>query len=391
MTEHPPRGAGALALVVVTTVLAFSALYAPQPLLPVIVDEFGVSKTAAALLTTVCFVPLALAPLFYGLILESFSARRMLRGAVVLLALSEFLFFAAPAFWQLLALRLLQGLLLPAIFTALMTYVSSTASGERVQRAMAVYVASTILGGFLGRATSGAIAAWAGWRFSFLALGITLLAVGFLLGRLPETGGRAALRPGLDQVRGVLRQPGYLRVYLLIFCMFCVFAAVMNFLPFRLTELSGKADEMRIGLMYSGYVMGIVTSLAAVRLCRAFGGEKRALLAACAVFGFALLGLGIPSIPWLFADMFLFCGAMFLVHATSSGLLNRRAESARGLVNGLYVASYYCGGMAGSYLPGFVYQRFGWPGVIVALEVLVACACLLVAGLAGEQRTGANS
>ncbi|MFO7984216.1 MAG: MFS transporter [Desulfuromonadales bacterium] len=278
-----------------------------------------------------------------------------------------------------MTLRLLQGLLLPAIFTALMTYVSARSSGDKVQRAMAIYVASTILGGFLGRATSGAIAAWAGWRFSFLILGVTLLAIGALLGRLPETGGRQALRPGLDQVRRVLRQPGYLHIYFLIFCMFFVFAAVMNFLPFRLTELSSKADDMRIGLMYSGYVMGIVTSLAAVRICRKIGSEKRALLAGTAVFGIALFGLNTPSIPWLFADMFLFCGAMFLVHATSSGLLNRRAEANRGLVNGLYVASYYSGGMIGSYLPGFAYQHFGWTGLIVLLEMLVVLGLVLLA------------
>lgn len=379
-----------MALIVITTVLAFSALYAPQPLLPVIVGEFGVSTTAAALLTTVCFIPLAFAPLFYGLILEVFSPRRMLRVAIFLLALSEFLFFAAPAFWQLLTIRLLQGLLLPAIFTALMTYVSTSSSREKVQRAMAIYVASTILGGFLGRATSGAIAAWAGWRFSFLILGFTLLAAGVALGRLPETGGREAMRPAFEQVRAVLRKPGYMLVYLLIFCMFFVFAAVMNFLPFRLTELSSEADEMRIGLMYSGYVMGIVTSLAAVRLCRGLGGEKRALLAGTAVFGVALFGLNAPSIPWLFADMFLFCGAMFLVHSTSSGLLNRRAEENRGLVNGLYVASYYSGGMVGSYLPGFVYQGFGWPGLVVMLEVLVVLGLLLVFRLPPQRSQAGN-
>ncbi|MDO3377396.1 MFS transporter [Geoalkalibacter halelectricus] len=350
-----------------TTVLALSVLYAPQPLLPVIMSEFGVSRSSAALLTTVCFVPLSLAPLVYGYVLESVSPRRMLRVSVFLLALSQVLFFFGPTFSSLLAVRAFQGALIPAILTALMTYVSLASGKGSVQRTMAVYVSATILGGFLGRALSGWVATAFGWRYSFLVLAASLLLAFYLLGRLREASSLTLGKPHPRMLLDVLRRPGFLRLYLVVFGFFLVFAAIMNFIPFRLTEISAQANEFRIGLMYSGYLMGLITSLSAVRIGAWVGGEMPALRLGLGVFVLALAGMLAPSVGGLFAMMFLFCAGMFLAHATASGLLNRCSGANKGIVNGLYVSFYYAGGALGSYAPAPIYRAFGWEGMIWAL------------------------
>ncbi|MDX2478969.1 MAG: MFS transporter, partial [Desulfuromusa sp.] len=247
--------------IIFNTILALSVLYAPQPLLPVLSQEFGVSREAAAALTTVTFIPLALAPLAYGYLLETISPVKILKITVPLLALTELCFAGTSSFSLLMTIRLIQGLLVPAILTSLMTYLSGRSSADTVQRVMAIYIAATIIGGFIGRATSGLIANLFGWRFSFLALAITLC-IGFLsLFWLPEGSRMKMARPQPKVLLEVLRRPAFLSIYLSIFCLFMIFAAVMNFLPFRLTELSDQANELRIGLMYSGYMMGVVTSL----------------------------------------------------------------------------------------------------------------------------------
>ncbi len=359
---------------IINTILALSALYAPQPLLPVISQEFAVSREAAAALTTVTFIPLALAPLAYGYLLESLSATRLLKLAVPLLAFSELLFALADSFPLLLGLRLLQGLLIPAILTSLMTYLSQRSSSENVQRAMAIYIAATIFGGFAGRATSGLIASWLGWRYSFIALAISLLIGFLLLLKLPPSDSLQLTKADPQALRKTLQRPAFLPIYLTIFCLFLVFAAVMNYLPFRLTELSSEADELRIGLMYSGYMMGILSSLGAPRICRWLKGEQRAIQLGLLAFAATLLGLATGEVWLLFSTMFLFCAAMFLVHATASGLVNRLSGGeSRGMVNGLYVAFYYAGGAVGSYAPGLIYRYFGWQGFLLSL----ALVCLL--------------
>jgi YNFM family putative membrane transporter len=330
-----------------TTLLALSALYLPQPLLPVLVGEFGITRETAALLTTITFLPLSLAPLFYGVLLESFSVRRMLRAAVLLLAVSEVIVFFCGSFVWLMALRLVQGLLIPAILTALMTYTSRLAPAGEVARAMAWYIAATILGGFAGRFFSGMIASFMHWRLSFLLLGLSLTFAWFWLGRLPETGAVQVNRARLHIIIEVLSRPLMRTAYAMVFCFFLVFAAMMNYLPFRLTELSPQTDEFRIGAAYAGYLLGIVMSLNAVRLQKRFGGAEPVMAWALAAYIFAMATMMIPAVPALIGGMFLLCGAMFLTHATAVGYLNQHASGSPAVVNGLYVSFYYGGGAIG--------------------------------------------
>jgi len=378
MIEITPGRAG-LPIIVFTTILSFSALYAPQPLLPILARQLSIDLPGASLLMTVVFIPLSLAPLFYGLLLGSITPKRMLQIAVPLLALAQLPFLFSDSFGVLLVTRLTQGLMIPAILTALMTFTAQGA-GE-LQRSMSVYIASTITGGFAGRAVSGAMASWFGWRAPFLFLALSLLLAFFCLFKLPDRGEIKLLRPDPRRLLQLLAEPQLRTLYLVVFCFFCVFAAVMNFIPFRLTELQGAASELRIGLIYSGYMCGVATALGSAQICRKLGGEIPAIRYGLMVYAVALLGFFSGHVPLLFALMFLFCGAMFLVHSTCSSYLNKIGGSDKGMVNGLYVSSYYLGGMIGSYVPGLVYKSFGWGTFLLTLALIVVAALLLMRSL----------
>jgi YNFM family putative membrane transporter len=223
-------------VILVTTVLTLSALYVPQPLLPVLAEQFSVSREMAALLTTIVFVPLCLAPLVYGYLLESVSARKILRIAMLLLGLSSIAIGFVDSFEWLLGWRLFQGLLIPALLTALMTYSSQSAAKGEMQRVMAWYIGATIAGGFAGRALSGAIASLFHWRGSFFALGVGILIAWFWLAKLPESGVMHMHRPRFGLIREILSNRIFLRTYLMIFCFFLAFAAV------RLVERRGPSE-----------------------------------------------------------------------------------------------------------------------------------------------------
>lgn len=369
-------------LVLVATVLTLSALYVPQPLLPVLSEEFGVSREQAALLTTISFIPLSLAPLVYGYILESVAAKRILRMALLGLGLTSLFLASVDSYALMLSGRLLQGLLIPALLTALMTYTSQSAATGEVQRAMAWYIGATIAGGFAGRAFSGIIASLFHWRGSFIALGISLLLMWFWMVKLPELGTVRLQKPQIGLLKEIWSKPLFRCSYLMVFCFFLVFAAIMNFLPFRLSELTDQADELRIGLAYAGYLMGLYASLNAVKIQGQLRGVERTMIIALSVYLGALVLLALPSIPLMLVVMFVFCGAMFLAHATATGFLNHLADEHKGMVNGLYVAFYYGGGAVGSFLPGFVYRGYGWAGFIALLSVFVVIALVLAWRLA---------
>jgi YNFM family putative membrane transporter len=92
----------------------FFVLYAPQPLLGLFAAQFSVSPATAGSLMTATMVPLAIAPLIYGLILAKHNPLQILRYAMLGLALSCIVFTLAPSFELLLLIRFIQGLILPA-------------------------------------------------------------------------------------------------------------------------------------------------------------------------------------------------------------------------------------------------------------------------------------
>ncbi|NLO80327.1 MAG: MFS transporter [Xanthomonadaceae bacterium] len=374
-------------VILFSTILSFTVLYAPQPLLPLLAAELGVGRPAASLLITVTLLPLSIAPVAYGFMLESVSAKRMLIGASLLLALTSLALALGPDYGGFLLLRLLQGLLLPAMLTALMTYISARAEPARLGQAMAVYVASTVLGGFSGRAFAGLVAEWAGWRTAFLLIGLLLLAAALLLLRLRADPASRFTRVPAGAIGDVLRTAGLGRSYLVIFCAFFVFASLLNFLPFRLIELDPGLGPSAIALMYTGYLMGIAVSLAAERIATLLGSRKQAVVLGLGLQLAATVLFMLPAVALLFANMFLLCAGMFLVHGLLPGLINELAPERRGIVNGLYVGAYYAGGSVGSFAPGLLLAAGGWQTFILGLAT-VATLALLTAATAPRRSAG---
>lgn len=168
------------------TVVTFCSLYAAQPIQPLFQSEFELSSFQAILFTTLMMAPLGVAPLFYGFLLEATSARKMVRWALLLLGLLEIIFSLSESYISLLIIRAIQGLMIPAILTSIMSYISYSSSDDNVQHAIAAYIGATIAGGFLGRMLSGLCTDLFGWRFFFFLLGVLLIVCSWLLKGSPQ-------------------------------------------------------------------------------------------------------------------------------------------------------------------------------------------------------------
>lgn len=372
------RAHGTLTKIYFCTVITFCSLYAAQPIQPVFQHEFALTSLQAILFTTLMMLPLGFAPLFYGVLLESLSARLIVRTAILLLGLLELLFSVTDNYVLLLILRGLQGLVIPAILTSLVSYISFTAPREDVQSAVARYIAATILGGFLGRFLSGLFTDLFGWRFFFFFLGLLLLWGFFLLRTLEKDANLAYSRPTVAEVTELVRQPQFFWLYCTIFSVFFVFAGLLNFLPFQLKAINPSFRETGIGFMYFGYVMGILVSLNVRRLISLFGSETKVALAGLFLYIAGILGFMLPDHRAMFFAMFVFCTGMFMAHSLLSGYINTLAKSKKGIANGVYISFYYLGGTLGSFAPGVFYEHFGWKVFLGSLILMVfgAMVCL---------------
>ena len=367
--------------VLISTVAVYMAIYAPQPILPLLAGEFGLTTSGGALLMTAVLLPLSIAPLFYGFLLESQPAKRMLLITLGILALLQAAFGLADTFGLLITARLLQGACVPAILAAITSYLAYTVDREHIQRAMTYFVAANIFGGFVGRVLSGWVATHAGWRYTFFLIGAAL--VGCIIGvsRMKADSRLSMSSVRLSAVGVILRNGDIVRLYAVAFTIFFAFMALLTFLPFRLKEIDPSYSAFVISMMYSGFLMGIGVSAGATRIIRWFGGERRAMIVGLAVFGISVLLINVPSGAGIFAVMFVMCGGMFFVHAAAMGTVNKLAADYRAVTNGLYISLYYSGAALGSYLPGLVYQEFGWGAFTGVLAAAIAVAVVITRGL----------
>ena len=162
-----------------------------------------------------------------------------------------------------------------------------------------------------------------------------------------------------------------------MFCMFFVFAGVLNVLPFRVKEISESFSEFQISLLYLGYGMGILVSLGSKKIIHFFKNEINTILVAIAFFLFICIFLTNKDIVYLFILLFLFCIGMFTVHTVSTGLANSMKLSQKSLTSGMYLTFYYLGGATGSIIPSIIYEHYGWDIMIYTFVFILVFVFLL--------------
>lgn len=386
MTLRVPAEIGKIAdfvglLYVITLIL--SLIYGPQPLFAAISADFSVSGASISLLVSVAMLPLGIAPLLYGALLNKVPARRLLQITMLLLALAGIPGYFTHSFAVLLAFRLLQGLLIPAVLTSLMTHVSSQYQGTELQRAMSAYVGVTLLGGLLGRIISASLAELFGWRAAMLLISLGIGLGIFLVSRYPGEARSRFSKIRLNDFARMLRDSVLLRLLLFETGGFFVFSAVGNSLPFYLNSLSSEISELRVAFMYSGYALGALIAFSSRRVMGFLGGEERAMLKAWGLYILAMPFLQSTNIGVVFGAMTALCLAQFTQHSVCPGLINRVSAEERGMVNGLCLSFYYTGGALGAYLSVLLYTHVSWLACIVlfsAVSISMLCIAFSLRG-----------
>ena len=369
-----------IAVLYVCTVLTVNCLYIPQPIQPLLAEIYGVSLVHSALLTTLTLLPLGIAPIAYGTFVESISPKFMMSLSLFLLALGQFFFVWVDDFGWMIGARVFQGFLFPAILTSIMTYISQYSVPNRVGRNIRVYIAITIIGGFLGRFLSGWFTQILGWQFHFIFSGVFLLIA--FCGVFSLEGIRdKKVRLDISAFRKVLSNRIFFRIYLTTFLAFFIFTAIMNFIPFRISHIDGVIDPGRAGTLYLGYLCGIFTSLLVTRAQRIFDDRRFVPLLSLIFLSMSLLSFLIPVYEVTLVGLLVVCGCFFFNHAFFSGYLNDFSSINKGMVNGLYVSFYYTGGSLGSFLPGVLFELAGWEWFLVLLLFLAACQGVLIYSL----------
>lgn len=274
-----------------------------------------------------------------------------------------------------------------AAFTLTMAYLAETSSAEETAGMLAAYITGNVASNFLGRLASALLADQLGLVANFLilaALNLCGAAIAYAgLTRCSRLGMGAGPGAGGGVAAWVahFRNPPLVAGFAIGFLILFAFIGTFTYVNFVLVAAPLAVAPMALGVVYFVFVPALVTTPLAGRAV-ALAGSRTTLRAALAVAVAGLPLLVLQDLPAVLAGLAMVAAGTFFAQAAATGFVGRAATGDRGSASGLYLASYYAGGLAGAALLGPVFESFGWPATVAG----VAVALLLATVLAGRLR-----
>jgi predicted MFS family arabinose efflux permease len=277
-------------------------------------------------------------------------------------------------------LRVVQGLCMSTAFTLTATYLSEHFSSGRATGALAAYVTGNVASNFFGRLMSAAVADTFGISTNFLTFAALNLAGAALVWatlkrseKMMATGGAM---PGMHAWSAHFRDPQLRSTFAIGFLILFVFIGTFTYVNFELTMAPLSLSAMSLGLVYFVFLPSMITTPLAGRVTQRFGPKTgTALTLALAIVG--LVALLSTNLSVVLAGMALVAVGTFLAQAIATGHVGRTAKRDRAAASGIYLASYYAGGLVGSFVLGQVFDHAGWTACIIVLVAALALAIVL--------------
>jgi predicted MFS family arabinose efflux permease len=169
------------------------------------------------------------------------------------------------------------------------------------------------------------------------------------------------------------------------FCILFAFIGTFTYVNFVLVREPLALSPMALGFVYFVFLPSILTTPLAGRAAKRFG-TQATFRGALAVAGAGLPLLLVPQLASVLAGLALIGVGTFFAQAAATGFVNRAATTDRGAASGLYLASYFLGGLVGSAVLGQIFDRLGWPACVAMIALSLACAALLAGSLKTSTR-----
>jgi predicted MFS family arabinose efflux permease len=364
-----------------TAFLTVVDLFATQAILPSLARAYQVGPAAMGLAVNSSTMGMAVAGLAVAFFSRRINRRRGILISLALLAIPTCLLAVAPNLVAFTALRVTQGLFMAAAFTLTLAYLGQQCSMRDAGTAFAAYITGNVASNLFGRLMSASIAEYIGLAANFYVFALLNLAgavlVYFSLGRtarMPETdaSGRSPLSIWAEH----LRNPALRASFAIGFCILFAFIGTFTYVNFVLVREPFGLGAMTLGFVYFVFLPSIFTTPLAGAATQRFG-VRPAFWASLAVAAAGLPLLLTSSFTAVLAGLVLVAAGTFFAQAAATGFVGRAATTDRGSASGLYLASYFFGGLVGSAVLGQIFDRFGWTACVAGIGLSLAFAATL--------------
>lgn len=367
----------------VTAFLTVVDLFATQAILPSLAAHYRVAPAAMGVAVNASTFGMAASGLGVALFSARINRRQGIMWSLLLLSVPTLLLAHAPDLTTFTMLRVAQGVLMAAAFTLTLAHLGERCTQRAAAGAFAAYITGNVASNLVGRLFAAGLVDNFGIAANFYVFAV-LNAAGavlvFFTIRDAQKRGVAMMAPApWAAFVAHLSNPALRTAFAIGFLILFAFIGVFTYVNFVLVRPPFQIAMMSLGFVYFVFLPSILTTPLAGRIVQLFGARIAIWLG---------LGAAMLSLPLLIADQFalvlagmaLAAVGTFFAQAVATGFVSRAATADRGAASGLYLASYFFGGLVGSAVLGQLFDRLGWEATMAGVGV----ALLIAAGLAAN-------
>ena len=363
-------------------------LFGSQALLPMLVAHYGVSPAAMGFAVNASTFGMAVAGMLVAFFARSINRKLGIWLSLALLSIPTFLLGLTTDLTTFTVLRVVQGIFMSAAFTLTLTYLAEVCTITAASGAMAAYITGNVASNLFGRLLATGVADHVGLAESFFTFaGLNLLGavVAFFYIGQSDAPGEAKV----EEVGSIwaawadhLANPKLRASFLIGFIILFVFVGVFTYVNFILAGEPFMLPPASIGFVYFVFVPAILTTPVAGLAAKRFGVQPT-FLGSMGVSVAGVFLLVAPSLWLVLLGLTLVGAGLFFAQAAATAYVGRTATHDHAAASGLYLSSYYIGGLFGAFLLGQVFIAAGWPATVACLAASLLTALWLGRGLRG--------
>jgi predicted MFS family arabinose efflux permease len=375
----------------VTAFLTVVDLFATQAILPSLAAQYAVAPSAMGVAVNASTFGMAASGLGVALFSARINRRQGIMWSLFLLSIPTLLLAHAPDLTTFTILRVAQGVLMAAAFTLTLAHLGERCSQRAAAGAFAAYITGNVASNLIGRLAAAGLVDSFGVATNFYVFTALNAAGGVLVFftiRDAQKKGAPMMAPAPWQAFAAhLANPALRTAFAIGFLILFAFIGVFTYVNFVLVRPPFQIAMMSLGLVYFVFLPSILTTPLAGRVVQMFGARLAIW------FGLSIAMLSLPlliadRLPQVLAGMALAAVGTFFAQAVATGFVSRAATADRGAASGLYLASYFLGGLVGSAVLGQLFDRLGWEATVAGVGVALLTAAGLAANLCLRKASG---
>jgi predicted MFS family arabinose efflux permease len=368
-----------------TAFLTVVDLFATQAILPSLTAAYGVTPAAMGFAVNASTMGMAAGGLGVALFGRAIDRRLGILLSLALLSLPTLLLAGMPPLPLFTLLRVLQGICMSTAFALTLAYLGEHTSAADTASAFAAYITGNVASNLFGRLLAAGVVDHLGLAanfYVFAALNLCGAAlVWFTVERTPRMRSADVSHASpLSSWLGHLANPPLRAAFAIGFLILFAFIGTFTYVNFVLVGPPFGIGMMMLGTVYFVFLPSVITTPLAGRVAARLG-TRPTLWGS---FALALAGLPLllgSSIAGLLVGLALVGVGTFFAQATATAFVGRAATGDRGSASGLYLASYFLGGLVGSAVLGQAFDRLGWTACVLGIGAALMLGALLATRL----------